>query len=105
MAHSLVSLFPCLLIYLSTNKNTPPPAICQGRGVDPRGTTLLEPESGSALPMRKLPTSYALITVASPRQATTVQRANEPTFNGFTARLPGPFVGVVAASFTPWEAL
>jgi len=42
---SLVSLFPCLLIYLSTNKNAPPPAYCQGRGVKPRGTTLLEPEN------------------------------------------------------------
>ena len=29
----LASLFPCLLIYLSTNKNAPPPATCQGRGV------------------------------------------------------------------------
>jgi hypothetical protein len=53
----------------------------------------------------EVPTSYALITVASPKQATNVQRANVTTFNGFTAQLPGPFVGVVAASFTPWEAL
>ena len=43
--------FPCFPVSLSTylpvyqSKNTPPPAYCQGRGVEPRGTTLLEPEN------------------------------------------------------------
>ena len=77
-AFASLPLFPCFPVSLSTylpvyqSKNTPPPAYCQGRGVDPRGTTLLEPKSGSALSLWPSTATARLITVASPGRPTTL---------------------------------
>jgi hypothetical protein len=84
------------------NTNAPSPANCQGRGVKPRGTTLLEPENRP----RSVAVDFKDHSTPDNGGASGANYyVSRFTFHVLLAQLPGPFVGVVAASFPPSEAL